>query len=403
VACGAPALDADLRERYAAADADSALAAGALIDVARLMSGTHVPDPTPADFDARFRESRIAGLAAINSNTFWSIAILLLVFVAWDAYADPAHWRSAFQVRLLGAALVVATGLFQKRPGNSRWMPTMAKVRLVTAVVTAALAASMLDRGYGFAMAGVVAILLTGPYIALDVRDLLAMNIAALLALAVVMVAVSLEPFEIIGTVVFVLLAVAVSMLLGRVLEASHRRAFALELELLRDARTDALTGLDNRRAMQERGPLELMRASRAGVPVSLILCDIDHFKTINDRYGHEAGDGVLNSVASTLRAALRATDLLSRWGGEEFLAVLLDTDARRAAEVAERMRAGVAATPLGAIAERATISIGVATRQDVDEVATTWEALLHEADTHLYRAKSAGRNRVISQQSSVA
>jgi diguanylate cyclase (GGDEF)-like protein len=368
------------------------------------MSATQSPDPTPDDFDIRFRESRIAGLTAINSNTFWSIAILLLMFVAWDAYADPAHWRDAFQVRLLGAAAVVATGLFQKRPGNARWMPAMAKVRLVTAVVTAALAASMLDRGYGFAMAGVVAILLTGPYIALDVRDLLAMNIAALVALALVMVAVSLDRFEMIGTAVFVLLAVAVSTLLGRVLEASHRRAFALELELLRDARTDALTGLDNRRAMQERGPLELQRANRSGVPVSLILCDIDHFKAINDRYGHEAGDGVLCSVASTLRAVLRATDLLSRWGGEEFLAVLLDTDARRAAEVAERMRAGIAATPLASVAEeRVTISIGVATRDDVDEVATTWEALLQEADAHLYRAKSAGRNRVISQQSSVA
>jgi diguanylate cyclase (GGDEF)-like protein len=367
------------------------------------MSGTQSPEPTPADFDTQFRESRIAGLSAINSNTFWSIAILLLVFVAWDAYADQAHWRSAFQVRLLGVAIVVATGLFQNLPGKARWMPAMAKVRMVTAVVTAALAASMLDRGYGFAMAGVIAILLTGPYIALDVRDLLAMNIAALVALAVVMVAVSLEPFEMIGTAIFVLLAAIVSMLLGRALEVSHRRAFALELELLRDARTDALTRLDNRRAMQERGPLELQRASRTGAPVSLILCDIDHFKAINDRYGHEAGDAVLCSVASTLRAALRATDLLSRWGGEEFLAVLLDTDARRAAEIAERMRAGIAATPLGAVAERATISIGVATRRDVDEVATTWEALLHEADAHLYRAKSAGRNCVISQQSSVA
>jgi diguanylate cyclase (GGDEF)-like protein len=367
------------------------------------MNGTHGPDPTSADFDTRFRESRIAALSAINSNTFWSIAILVLVFVAWDAYADPAHWRSAFQVRLLGAAVIVATGLFQRLPGKTRWMPVMAKVRLVTAVVTAALAASMLDRGYGFAMAGVVAILLTGPYIALDVRDLLAMNVAALLALTVVMLVVPLQPFERIGTAIFVLLAVAVSMLLGRVIVASHRRAFALELELVRDARTDALTGLDNRRAMQERGALELQRASRAGVPVALILCDIDHFKTINDRYGHEAGDAVLCTLASTLRAALRATDLLSRWGGEEFLAVLIDTDARRAAEVAERMRAGVAATPLAGIAERVTISIGVATRQDVVDVVMTWELLLHEADAQLYRAKSAGRNRVISPQSSVA
>jgi diguanylate cyclase (GGDEF)-like protein len=300
-------------------------------------------------------------------------------------------------LRLVGAALVVATGLYQKLPGKARWMPAMAKVRLVTAVVTAALAASMLDRGYGFAMAGVVAIILTGPYIAIDVRDLLLTNIAALAALTIVMVWVSLDPFSVVGTAVFMVLAVAVSMLLGRVLEASHRRAFALEQELHRDARTDLLTSLDNRRAMQERGPLELKRAKRARAPLSLILCDIDHFKAINDRHGHKAGDGVLVSVANTLRAALRETDLLSRWGGEEFLAVLVDADGPRAAEIAERMRASVEATPLPGIPDRATISIGVATRDDVFDIAAEWEALLKEADAHLYRAKSSGRNRVVS------
>ena len=350
------------------------------------------------DLDTRFRDSRAASLAAVNSNTFWSIAILLLVFAAWDAYADPANWRAAFQVRMLGAAIVVASGLFQRLPGNARWVPLMAKSRLVVAVITAAIAASMLDRGYGFAVAAIVAIILTGPYIALDVRDLLVMNAAAMLGLTAVMIAMALEPFDVIGTAIFALLAVAVSQLLGRALEASNRRAFALELELHRDSRTDPLTGLDNRRAMEERGGVELKRASRAGAPVSLILCDIDHFKTINDRHGHEAGDAVLRSVAKTLRAALRETDLLSRWGGEEFLAVLVDTDARRAADVAERMRVGVAVTPLDAIADRATISIGVSTVTEVRDVAAAWEALVKEADAHLYRAKSAGRNRVVAQ-----
>jgi diguanylate cyclase (GGDEF)-like protein len=363
------------------------------------MSGAPHPAPPPADFDSPFRQSRAAGLAAVNINTFWSIAILLLVFVAWDAYADPVHWQAAFRVRLLGAAVVVATGVFQKLPGNARWMPMMAKVRLVTAVVTAAVAAAMLDRGYGFAVAGLVAIILTGPYVALDVRDLLATNIAALIALAVVMVTLALDGFTMVGTVVFTVLAMAVSMLLGRVLEASQRRAFALEMELQREARTDPLTALDNRRAIEERGPLELKRASRAGVPVALILCDIDHFKAINDRHGHESGDAVLRSVAGTLRTALRETDLLSRWGGEEFLALLVDTDVRRAAEVAERMRASVEAVSLVGTADHATISVGIATRQEVGEVTTAWEALVKEADEHLYRAKRAGRNRVIAQQ----
>jgi diguanylate cyclase (GGDEF)-like protein len=298
---------------------------------------------------------------------------------------------------LIGAAVIAATGLFQQLPGRTHLLPLMAKIRLVISLVAATVAASTLDRGYGFAVAGVVAIILTGPYIAIDARDLLTTNLVALLALGIVMVAVSLDPLDMIGTTVFVLLAMAVSMLLGRVLEALNRRAFALELELQRDARTDALTGLDNRRAIQERAPLELKRARRAGVPVSLLLCDIDHFKSINDRYGHEAGDAVLRSVAATLRATVRETDLLGRWGGEEFLAVLVDADAGRAADVAERMRANVAATPLEGLPEPATISIGVSTRPHLEPVGDAWEALLKEADTHLYRAKSAGRNRVVT------
>jgi len=361
------------------------------------LNGRQVPDRFTPDIERQFRESRIAGFSAINRNTFWSIVILLLMFAPWDAYVDPAHWRSAFKVRLIGAAVIVATGLFQQLPGKGHWLVLMAKIRLVISLVAATVAASTLDRGYGFAVAGVVAIILTGPYIAIDVRDLLTTNLAALLALGVVMVAVSLDPLDMIGTVVFMLLAMAVSMLLGRVLEALNRRAFALELELHRDARTDALTSLDNRRAIQERAPLELKRARRAGVPVSLLLCDIDHFKNFNDRHGHEAGDAVLRSVAATLRATVRETDLLGRWGGEEFLAVLVDADARHAADVAERMRANVGATPLAGIPEPVTISIGVSTRPSVEPVADVWEGLLKEADTHLYRAKSAGRNRVVT------
>ena len=180
-------------------------------------------------------------------------------------------------------------------------------------------------------------------------------------------------------------------------IEASNRRDFALDLELRRDARTDALTGLDNRRAMQERGPIELKRAERSGEPVSVILCDLDHFKNINDRYGHEAGDTVLRTVASVLRGALRETDVLGRWGGEEFMAVLVDTDAWLAIEVAERMRAAVAATTFDGVPGGVTISLGVSTLREFDALASAWEALIAGADQNLYRAKSEGRNRVVA------
>lgn len=363
------------------------------------MKGSWLSRRFPTDGEAEFRQARMTGLAEVNANTFWTIAIIILAFGIWDAYADPAHWQAAFRVRMLGAALVVATGLFQKMPGKARWLPLMAKIRLVVAVVTALVAATMLDRGYGFAVAGAAALILTGPYIAIDVRDLLVTNLVLSIALAAVMFAVSLDPFDAIGTTVFVLLAVASSLLLGRVVEASHRREFVLELELRHDARTDALTGLDNRRAMEERGPIELKRAQRSGAPVSVIICDVDHFKSINDRYGHMGGDTVLRTVATALRAALRETDVLGRWGGEEFMAVLVDTDSLVARHVAERMRSAIAKTTFDGLPEGTTISLGVATQQTVVTAGSAWDHLIKEADQLLYQAKKEGRNRVIYTQ----
>jgi diguanylate cyclase (GGDEF)-like protein len=273
----------------------------------------------------------------------------------------------------------------------------MSKVRLVIAVVTSLGAAAALHDGYGFGVAGLVVIILTGPYIAIDSRDLAVTNLAIVAALVPVMFAVSLSRFDMTGTIVFVLLAIAVSTLLGRVLETSNRRAFALEVELHRDARTDALTGLSNRRAMQERGRIELKRARRSGAPVSLLLCDLDHFKHINDRHGHEAGDIALVKVATVLRDALRESDALGRWGGEEFIAVLPATDAAGAIEVAERVRQAIEGTHFEGLDAGTTISLGVTTMEAVDEPLVAWDELVKSADRNLYRAKADGRNRVVS------
>jgi diguanylate cyclase (GGDEF)-like protein len=361
------------------------------------MSDPRLPGGFDSEIEAKFRDYRVNSLIHVNMNTFWSIAIILLAFGFWDAFVDPAHWRSAFVVRIAGAVLVIGTGLFQKLPGKGVWLPVMAKVRLITAVISSVIAASMLDSGYGYGVAGLVVIILTGPYIAIDSRDLLKTNVLLMALLMPVVVAVSPTQFDTTGTGVFVLLAVAVSTLLGRVLESSHRRAFSLELEQHRDARTDSLTGLANRRAMQERGRVELKLAKRNGVAVSVILCDLDHFKTINDRYGHEAGDAALVRVATVLKGALRESDALGRWGGEEFIAVLPATPAAGAKEVAERMRGAIAAIAFPGLPDRTTISIGVATSQEIGDPVDEWDLLIKEADRRLYRAKHDGRNRVVS------
>ena len=157
---------------------------------------------------------------------------------------------------------------------------------------------------------------------------------------------------------------------------------------------TDPLTGLYNRRALFTFGQREVERARRFGRPLSAIMFDLDRFKRVNDTYGHVVGDQVLAWLAHVCQEVLRRVDLLSRYGGEEFVALLFETDGMAAWHVAERLRTTVAQTPVPT--ERGplsvTISLGVAT---LDEMCPNLEALLARADHALYEAKRAGRNCV--------
>ena len=160
----------------------------------------------------------------------------------------------------------------------------------------------------------------------------------------------------------------------------------------------DSLTNIANRRHFEEILEVEWRRAFRAGTPVSLIMLDIDQFKSYNDAFGHRAGDGCLMRVASALDESVqRAGDLMSRYGGEEFAAILAGTDAAGAAEVAERLRAAVERLGIergGDDPSRVvTISVGVAT--GIPGQVSSSEMLLAAADNALYAAKRAGRNCV--------
>jgi diguanylate cyclase (GGDEF)-like protein/PAS domain S-box-containing protein len=170
-----------------------------------------------------------------------------------------------------------------------------------------------------------------------------------------------------------------------------------LQEELEVQARLDSLTGVNNRRYFLERSVLELARAGRYGNPLSLLMIDIDHFKHVNDSWGHKAGDQVLRRLGRVFRDGLREVDIIGRMGGEEFAILLPMTDSRRAAEVAERLRERVAACTIAvdaALTLTVTISIGVSTLQGMDG---SIDALLSKADQGLYLAKENGRNRVVS------
>jgi diguanylate cyclase (GGDEF)-like protein len=173
------------------------------------------------------------------------------------------------------------------------------------------------------------------------------------------------------------------------------KRICELEQQLRIKATRDALTGIYNRGAIIEMLQRELARHDRTQPPVSIMLADLDHFKRVNDAYGHLAGDAVLQEVTRRISGALRPYDALGRYGGEELLIVLPACDADGALEVAERVRSRIAERPVESGAESipVTVSIGIALA-GVGESLTV-SALIQRADKLLYRAKSRGRNRV--------
>jgi len=168
-----------------------------------------------------------------------------------------------------------------------------------------------------------------------------------------------------------------------------------LETKLVQLAETDGLTEILNRRTFMDRSSMELKRAFRHHTPTSLLMIDIDHFKNVNDTYGHHVGDEVLRSLARRLAGVLRREDLLGRIGGEEFAALLPQTDIDGALPAAERLRLAVESMIVSCDGWeiRVTVSIG-ASLQEAERVQDL-ERLLQRADKALYAAKQNGRNRV--------
>ena len=186
-------------------------------------------------------------------------------------------------------------------------------------------------------------------------------------------------------------------------LQDSHSQLVAANKRLHELAVTDALTGLANRRAFDERLQEQLALAKRHGTAVSMLLFDVDNFKCLNDTYGHDEGDVVLREIAAVLRAGTRATDLVCRYGGEEFAVLLPNTEIESAATMGERMRGMIEDDQRGKHA--ITVSVGVSTHPELNEASGAASVsdlprkpltLPRMADLALYQAKSIGKNQIV-------
>jgi diguanylate cyclase (GGDEF)-like protein len=183
----------------------------------------------------------------------------------------------------------------------------------------------------------------------------------------------------------------------GRRITGLEHSLRATSLENRRLAFTDSLTNAYNRRFLMKHLPREYERSRRHQHPLAVLVCDLDHFKLVNDGYGHAAGDAVLQEVTRRMTDTLRSSDWVVRAGGEEFVVVLPETDLDGAAVVSEKLRAEIAARPVtsGTLSVPITISVGysaVATEEDLERY--SFDELLRTADSRLYEAKLDGRNR---------
>jgi diguanylate cyclase (GGDEF)-like protein len=198
------------------------------------------------------------------------------------------------------------------------------------------------------------------------------------------------------GALTAVVTALEPALLVCAVPSVLLQRRFLMHAQLVNDARTDAKTGLLNAAAWQREAGVELSRAVRTRTPLALALLDLDHFKIINDTFGHLAGDRVLREVADVLKEHMRDYDLTGRFGGEEFTILLPHTTALQARYIAERLRTRIASLPVtdddGVLGTHLTASIGIATLVDSHR---DLNDLIAAADNAVYKAKQAGRNKV--------
>lgn len=314
----------------------------------------------------------------------------MVLFSVWDLLLDPHLARYTLALR----ALAVLAGSAAYFPNALCWSVQRRCTHIyVTHVGALVLCEFLLPQGLVYGLAGIAACNFAAALCTLRL-PVLARMLAGPATLYVVLSVWRLPWLECVSGLMQYAFAVALAVVVLLVMRVFQQKSFLLEQQLLHLSQHDSLTGACNRRYLEEVAERELALAQRHGRKLAVAMLDIDHFKQVNDQYGHETGDRVLQALVRTCHAGLREIDHFGRLGGEEFVCVLPETDREDALRCAERLRHSLSmlaiATPFGPL--HFTVSVGVAVYGPGH---ANWPALLHDADLALYRAKHDGRNRV--------
>lgn len=324
------------------------------------------------------------------------VALLVTVFAIRDHFLWPDV--ALYTTLLRGATAVYACLVVAlMRRGTFRVYP-LAMSFIIVLIVLHGLVATVLPEGLVINQTSLFILPLAACGFVAFMRDVFTVQ-ACLIAVTQVGLMIqrpAVEKYVAVETQLFI--ATLVTCLVGSFGVQARQQQYVLQRKLRDEADRDALTGLYNRRFFARISELALKQSRRHARTLSVLVIDIDHFKSINDRHGHDVGDIVIHATARGIVAQLRAVDVAARLGGEEFVVLLDEADTTSASLVAERIRAHVCT--LSTIVESETvqwtISIGVAELHSDD---TTMGAVVRRADRALYAAKREGRNRVVSQE----
>ena len=329
-----------------------------------------------------------------------SAGVMLLVAHASAALnATAVHWWAALSV----GGLAVMTAFIRSGATLALRDPSLTLPQMAWTITSGAVAYVLAGEARGLVPSVLAMILFFGTF-GLTVAEVIGIGIYALVAFGCAIGVSSrlsanasgyLDTAYALMVVILLGCCVALNLRIHRIRARlqQQREALAQALDINRELATrDELTGLINRRAMLHLMELEHRRSLRSGRPLLLAQLDIDHFKPINDQHGHSTGDRALQAFAGTVRANVRDTDVLARWGGEEFVLMLCETQLEDARELLERVRQAVEALeiPHATGTLRLTVSAGLALHLPGDTVVHT----LERADQALYTAKALGRNR---------
>jgi diguanylate cyclase len=347
---------------------------------------------------------RIRLMQTAIASGLMGISVLGVNYVVWVGLAPPgpAAWYSAFTlVSFAGFFVFIRLGF------NRIYLdPSLALAQIVIALMSGVWAYAITGPGRGAVFATPIVAMMFGMY-SLEprtVRQLGWLGVSMFGGVMFVMSRVQPQVYdpkvEFLHFFVLAAMLLATSLLSGQMARLRHRlrtqkAELAQALERIQDLAThDELTGLFNRRHMQNLLQLEHQRCMRSGHPFCIAMLDLDHFKRVNDTHGHAAGDAVLRAFADEARAAIRGSDTIARWGGEEFLLLMTDTRASLGRQGVERLRERIQALrPVSADGTLGvTLSAGLAEHRAGEPVGDT----ISRADRALYLAKAQGRNRVV-------